>query len=325
MIIFLYGKDTFRSRTQLKKMIGKFKMDRDPQGLNISKVDCGKESSGKVLEQTLAMPFLAEKRMVVLENLLVSKNKELMQDFLKRVEEKSLPETNVIIFWEGSDSFKTKDAKALFERLQKEKYAQRFDEMKGAQLSAWVSNEIKERGGNIERPAIQYLGSHVGGDMWRLDSLIDQLIAFKNGEEILVADAQLFLDEKQDDNIFNLVDAIVGKNPKQVFGMMQEQYAQGKDAGYIFAMILRQFRILLELRDLFERESDLKSDQLAKQLGLHPFVVKKSLPIVKRYTMDELKSIYRQLLDIDIETKTGGGDQSMLLDIFVGRVCVGTN
>ena len=101
--------------------------------------------------------------------------------------------------------------------------------------------------------------------------------------------------------------------------MIREQYAKGEDAQFIFAMLIRQFRILLELRDLFDREDNLNSDVIAKQLGLHPFVVKKSLPFVKKYTLTELKRIYSSLLDMDIETKTGQGDQSVLLDVFVGR------
>ena len=321
MIIFLYGKDTFRSRQQLTKMIDKFKADRDPQGLNTVRLDAEKEKGGQILEQVLAQPFLAEKRMVVVENLLASKQKETRAELLTRVEEKRLPENNVIIFWEGTDKFKTKDAKAFFDRLLKEKYTQHFEPIVGAKLEAWVTAECEAREGTIDREAARYLAKHVGGDMWRLSALIDQLIAYKNGETIQVADAELFLDEKVDDNIFNLIDAIVGKQSKNVFAMIEEQYRSGKDAGYIFAMILRQFRILLEMRDIFERDGDSQSGQLAKRLGLHPFVVKKSLPLVRRYPLSELEDIYERLLAIDIDTKTGRGDQAMMLDVFVGRVC----
>ncbi|MFH1286207.1 MAG: DNA polymerase III subunit delta [Candidatus Magasanikbacteria bacterium] len=318
MILFLFGKDSYRSRQQLKKMMEKFKQDRDPQGLNIIRVDAEKDAR-QVLEQMLGMPFLAEKRMVVIENLLISKEKELQQEVLKRVEEKSLPDSNVIVFWEGIDTCKTKDAKALLERLGKEKFAQQFDLLTGVKLQAWIETEVKERGGEIDRDASKYLADHVGGDMWQLSRLLDQLIAYKDEEGIVQADVQLFLDQKVDDNIFNLVDSIVGKNPKQVFQMISEQYRQGKDAGYVFAMILRQFRILLEIRDLMEREDESRSDVLAKKLSLHPFVVKKSLPLANRYSMEHLKEIYRELLDLDIATKTGAGDQKMLLDVFVGR------
>ena len=192
--------------------------------------------------------------------------------------------------------------------------------MSGIALQKWIVQEVGERSGKIEQVATAYLATHVGGDMWRLHGLIDQLIAYTLGKPIQRSDVVLFLEEKVDDSIFNLVDAIVAKNPKTVFAMIQEQYRIGKDTGYIFGMILRQFRILLELRDSMERDDTSQSSALAQKLGLHPFVVKKSLPFVKRYTRAELESVYAELLDIDIKTKTGLGDQSLLLDVFLGRL-----
>ena len=62
------------------------------------------------------------------------------------------------------------------------------------------------------------------------------------------------------------------------------------------------------------------SDQVAKRLGVHPFVVKKNLYLVKRYSFDKLKKIHQQLLEIDLKTKTGQGDQSLLVDLFVNKV-----
>ncbi len=379
MLIYLYGFDTFRSRQQLKLMIEKFKKDRDPQGFNVARLDCEKEEAGKIMEQMLAMPFLAERRMVVLENLLVSKHKDLQEELFRRIEVPTdvnqvsarrdeamprlyngahLPESNVIIFWEGTDTFKTKPAKALAERLGKEKYAQRFDLLKGVALGNWITNEVKERGGAIAADAVRYLAENAGGNMWRVSALIDQLTSFvrivphpapltsyppKDGSAlggkgeggvvvdpttishrpIALADTQLFLDEKADDNIFNLVDAIVGKQPKQVYQMIQEQYRKGEDVQFIFAMILRQFRILLEMRDLFERDDTTQSHVMAQKLKLHPFVVKKSLPLVRRYTMAELKKIYEQILELDVGIKSSRGKPEVLLDVFVGRVCVG--
>lgn len=323
MIIFLYGADTLRSRRQLKKIIEKFKTDRDPQGLNVSQIDAERTEPGAMLGEMLASPFLAERRMVVIENVLVTKHDELRENILERIKNNTLPEINVLVFWEGTDTFKTKSAKTLFEQLKKEKFAQKFDELKAGDLFAWAEAEFKEHGGIINRQALQFLLDATAGDMWRLHHLIRQLAVYKGSEEIRIADISEFIDEKADNNIFNLVDAIVAKQPKQVFAMMREQYRNGEDAGYIFAMILRQFRILLQLRDLFEREDNPTSDALAARLGLHPFVVKKSLPLVKRYTMRELEGIYQELLECDINTKTGRGDQSVLLDLLVGRVTSG--
>jgi len=321
MIIFLYGADTFRSRRQLRKMIEKFKVDRDPQGLNVVSLDCAKDEDGKIMEQILATPFLAEKRMVVLENLLTATGKgDLQTEILKRVQEKGLDENNVYVFWQGKDKPKTKAGKEFLARLLKEKYAQEFEEMKGVQLSAWISSETKDRGGKISKHAVDLIAQNVGGDMWLLNSLIDQLIAYKDGEEIMTEDVNLFVEEKVDDNIFNLVDAAVSGQAKQVYKMIREQYRIGKDPHYVFAMILRQFRILIEIRDLYEREDNMPSDMMAKKLGIHPFVVKKSLPFIKKYNLEDLKKIYLKLLDLDIKFKTSQGDPSLLVDVFVGSL-----
>ncbi len=320
MILFLYGKDTFRSRQQVKKMIAKFKQDRDPQGLNVVIVNAELEKPGMIIEQILATPFLAEKRMVVVEHLLATKHSEIQQEIQKRIEEKTLSDQTVIIFWEAIEKAKTKDAKKLFERLQQEKYAQQFDLLSGKKLEAWISVEVAERGGKIEHDAIHYLIEHVGEDMWRINTVIDQLISYCAGKTIERKDVALFVEKKEDDNIFTLVDAIVAGQQKKVFAMLQEQYRTGKDPGYILAMLIRQFRILLQLRDLYDRDELQNSTAVAKKLGLHPFVVKKSLGMVKRYPLSELRTSYEQLLDIDIKTKTGQGDQSLLIDMFVGQM-----
>ncbi len=321
MHIFIYGKDTFRSHKYLSEMISRFIKERDPQELNTAVLDC---LDGKLdfMGQLLAAPFLAEKRMVVLKNLLVCKNDDLQTEVIKRIKEDSFPQTNVIIFWEATDNFKTKIGKELLTLLNKGKFCNNFDELKGVHLNKWIKDEIENRGGKIDNNAVLYLATETKGDTWHLNSLINQLVSYCDNKEINTSDVQLFLDEKADDNIFNLVDAIVGKRGKEAYKMIQEQYRIGEDVQFIFAMILRQFRIMLEIRDLFERQNLTNSSELAKKLSLHPFVVKKTLPLIRHYNMEKLKQIYEDLLGLDRQIKTGQGDQEVLLDMFVAKVCV---
>lgn len=331
MILYIYGEDTFRSRQYLKKTIEQFKKQRDPLGYNVVILGSKKEDLAKILSEMTAAPFLAEKRMVVLENILSSTDKGLLNELLERVKNKNIPENNIIVFWQGDVFGKSGAVKELAALLAKEKYAQEFKMMDVGELSSWIGKEIMARGGKIGSHALVYLAQNTGQDMWLLNSLLNQLVAYKStphptlsserrgGEEISLADAQLFLAEKEDDNIFGMVDAVVGGNKKQAFKLMADQRKIGEDDTYIFSMITRQFRILVQLRDLFERKDNMTSDVLARELGLHPYVVKKSLPVVKKYPLSKLKNIYEQLLQIDIKTKTGQGDRSVLLDLFVGK------
>jgi len=318
MILYIYGEDTFRSRQYLKKTIEQFKKQRDPQGYNVAILGNKKDDLAKVLGELTSMPFLAEKRMIVLENILSCTDKGLLAELLDRVKNKNMPECNIVVFWQGDVFGKSGAVKELAALLAKEKYAQEFKMMDVGELSGWIGKEVRARGGKIGAHALMFLAQNASKDMWLLNSLIDQLIGYKKENEITLADAQLFLVEKEDDNIFNMVDAVVSGNKKHAFKLMNDQRKLGEDDTYLFSMITRQFRILVQLRDLFERKDNMSSEMLARELDLHPYVVKKSLSVARKYPLSKLKDIYEQLLQIDIKTKTGQGDQSVLLDLFVG-------
>lgn len=319
MIIFIYGKDTYRSNQYLHKMMEKFHAERDPQGMNLLRLDC-ETTKENIMQQILTGPFLAEKRMIVLEGLLSSKQVSVQEALLVRIEEQTIPKDIILIISESIEKPKTKLGKTLFERLSKEQYVQYFEELNGIKLTGWILAEVKERGGNIDRMAADFLANTIGSDMWKLSGVLDQLVSYAPERNILVSDVSLFVEEKIDDNVFTLVDALVQKQTARVFKLIQDQYKAGNDAGYIFAMIVRQYRILLELRDVYDRGDDLQSAHLAKELGLHPFVIKKSIPFVKRYSKEELVNIHEQLLVLDASAKTGKGEQAYLLDMFIGKL-----
>lgn len=318
MLIFLYGEDSFRSQKHLADIVRKFKKDKDPQGLNIATVDCAEAND--VLEQVLALPFLGERRLVIVKNLLSGKTTDLQDAFLELLKNKTISETNIVIFWENAAAFKTKAAKELCAFLQKEKYCQKFDKLKGLELYHWIESRVKEKGGRIDGSAVRFLAAETKNDIWQINSLIEQLVDYKDKEPVALADVGLFLDEKADENIFNLVDAIVARQIKPAYKMIQEQYRIGEDVQFIFAMLLRQFRILLQMRDLFDREDKLTSAVLAKKLDLHPFVVKKSLALIRQYNFSELKKVYNDLLLLDRQIKTGQSTPEILLDLFVVKV-----
>ena len=288
--------------------------------MNVVFLDGMKVDASKLWNEIMAMAFLAEKRLVVIQNILSSKDVGLLESLSEGLKNGSVPEKNIIIFYQSEPIGKTNLVKDLQKTLAKEKWAMLFDNLAGSELNNWIKTEVSQRGGKINQMAIAYLAQNAGKDTWYADSLIDQLVAYAEGREISLADVQLFLEEKVDDSMFSMVDAIVAGNRKLAFKLVEEQRRLGNDDGYIFSMVARQFRILISMRDLFNRQENITSDTMAKMLDLHPFVVKKSLPFIKKYSLDKLKDIYNQLLEIDIKTKTGLADQSLLIDLFVGKL-----
>jgi DNA polymerase III subunit delta len=282
-------------------------------------LDGKKEKGDKLFGEIFAAPFLAERRMVALENLLSSSDKDTLKQLIKDIEGKKIPDTTVLLVWQGEPLGKIKECKTLHEVLSKEKYAQEFKKLEGADLAVRIKKQIADKQGKISNQAAAYLAQNVKSDMWLLSSLTQQLAAYKRSEEITLSDVQLFLEEKEEDNVFNMADAVVGGNRARAFKILEDLRRGGEDDHFLFSMVSRQFKILLEIKDALEKGHNPADPEKAKVFGLHPFVIKKSLPVAKKYSRQQLADRYYQCLQADIKVKTGQGGQSELLDLFIGK------
>lgn len=143
---------------------------------------------------------------------------------------------------------------------------------------------------------------------------INKLCTYKFKGNITKEDINLLVIEKINENIFNLVDAIGNKNKKLALKLIDDQLEINNSANYLLTMIIRQFRILLQIKDL-----SLKNENFS-QLKLHPFVIQKASSQANKYSFDQLKNIYRQLLEIDIQLKTSQINPKILFDLFIQRL-----
>lgn len=318
MILYIYGADTYRSRQYLRESIEQFIKTRDPQGYNVARFDGQTDDLGKILAAFKSAPFLAEKRMAVIENILDRQDEADLEIVAQWLKDKTIPESTVAIFWQGETVGKSKAAKTLQTLLAKEKYAREFSALAGARLSDWLHKEVAARGGAISPPAVQFLTANAS-DSWELNSLIDQLIAYAKGAVITPDLVQIFMEIKLDDNVFSLVDAIVRGHRQKALQLLEYQRRLGEEDGKIFGLVVWQFRVLLELGDLLERESALTSAGLAERTGLNPFVVRKNIAVARATPLARLQGIYRQLFTLDRQIKTGVAPQSWLFDLFVAR------
>lgn len=324
MIFFLYGADTYRSRQKLNELKAKFLKEVDKAGINLAEMDGAKIKLNDFNAAISTPPFLARKRFLAVENLLSNKNKELLSGVAELLNnKKEILEQLIVVFWEGE---KVDQRTALFKYLSKpqrgpfgEKYAQEFTVLKDEEIKSWLRIEIKKRGGNFTPSAVGRLAELVGGDLWQASGEIDKLISYKAGKMIDIDDVDLLVRGKFDDNIFHFVDAIAHKNKKLAYKLLSDQINSGAEELYLLAMLIRQFRILLQVGDVLEA-GGVNQYQLAKELGLHPFVAQKALAQAHLFSADKLRKIYQELLQTDFKLKTSGGDKRLLFDLLLAKI-----
>lgn len=313
MIIFLYGPDTFRAREKLNSLKEKFIREVDKFSLNLAALDGEKISIDEFNKAVATQSFLAKKRMIVVRD--VFKRQKNFQtevlDILKKGNYRDSLKDNAIIFWDEKPDKRS----ALFKYLAGSKFKEEFEVLANYALVKWIEDRVRQKGGRINLPNASLLASKSDGNLWALAGEIDKLLAKTRQGEITQEDIEESGLFKIDDNIFNVCDAIALKNKQLALKLIDDQLAAGINDIYLLTMIVRQFRILIQVRSELDRGEG-NHRALAAKLGWHPFVIQKAIPQASKYTLEDLKKIYNKLLETDIRLKLGESGRT-LLELFI--------
>jgi DNA polymerase-3 subunit delta len=83
----------------------------------------------------------------------------------------------------------------------------------------------------------------------------------------------------------------------------------------LFGMIIRQFRLLIQAREIMDRGGN--KLQIEKNLKVHHFVAEKVEKQTALFEMSQLKEIYHRLLTTDENMKTGVMEPKLAIEMFV--------
>lgn len=317
MIIFLFGEDSYRSSQKLAEIKQNFKEKTDPSGINIAIFDGADFDLEKFSAAASQTGFLAAKRLIIVKNLLLDKpDKTLIEQLTENFSAWENSE-NIIVFYEGGAIDKTLKLTKLFKLLLKSK-SQEFAPLDNRELTTWVLNHVKEQGGKIGTAAVELLISAVGNNLWQLTNELDKLLAYKNNGTVAEADIKLFVIAKITEDVFGLTDALATGNKKMALLRLKNQEQAGLNEVYLTTMFIRQFRILAQIKSLLSNK--VPESQIASKLKLHPYVVKKSLPLAAKFTLAKFQNIYRELVELDQKLKSTSIPGQTLLEMFVCKI-----
>jgi DNA polymerase III subunit delta len=316
MLIFIYGDDSFRIQEKVGQLKRAFREKFDPTGLNLAEFPPGnkKMEMGEVLGAVRALPFLGQKRMVVVRDLIDATKKGDMDVWVDGF--KKAPESTIVVFWESTE-VKALEKKPMFVALKDaaEVHQYVFPELQGAELSRWVEARVKERGGTIDTSALRALVERVAADLWQMDNEIGKLVAYAGGQPIKSAMVDELVHASFEGKIFSLIDAVSQRRPADAIRLLQEERWSGANDRYLMTMLGRQVRILLGARAFLNENPRATKEELAKALDIHPFVAQKALAQARGFSLEHLKAVHDLLFEFDLAMKTGGIDADLAVDL----------
>lgn len=298
MIILLYGPDTYRSRQKLNEIVEHYKKVHK-SGLNLKYFD-GKKLDFKDFRQEFEqIPMFSEKKFFIVKN--VFSNLEFQKSFLEN-SKKFTDQKNIILFYEEETL-----QNSFFKFLTKNAKMQEFRFLEVQKLKNLAKKEFEKYQSRIDPQALDILIDFIGNNLWQLSNEIKKLVSFKRKKETSAKDVLLLVKPKIETDIFKTIDAIAFKNKKRALSLIHKHLEKGDSPLYLLSMINFQFRNLLMV----------KESKSLKNLNLHPYLIKKSVWQAEKFTKEELKKIYQNLFQVDLDIKTGKINPEVALDMLI--------
>jgi DNA polymerase-3 subunit delta len=216
---------------------------------------------------------------------------------------------NIVLLYE-TNQIPEKDPLFLF--LKKNAKFQEFKLLEGQRLKNWVKREFEKYGVKIEANALEKLIDFVGNNLWQMENEIKKLVSFRKGEIIEEKDVELLVKPKIESDIFETIDAIASKDKKRAIQLLKAHLEKGDSPLYLFSMIIFQFRNLLIIKDLIE-----KNFSPYTSTNLHPYIIKKNIFLSRKFKFSELKKIYQKIFQLDFEIKKGKIEPETALDLLI--------
>lgn len=262
----------------------------------------------EVIDLAETMPFFAERRLIVFENsgLFKSGGTDLA-DYIKE-----LPESTNFVFVENEVDKRSKLYKAVKARGRAVELGFQDENT----LKRWVAGLIRNENRQAGEQTIAYFLNKAGTDMENITKELEKLFCYTFGRDTITKeDVDAVCVAQITNHIFEMVDAVAQKKQKKALELYYDLLALKEPPMRILFLMIRQYRILLQVKGLLKAGYGRK--EVASKAGLHPFVAGKYMDLAKRFPSGELRAIMEEGADLEQSVKTGRLTDHLAVELFL--------
>ncbi|MEK5325107.1 DNA polymerase III subunit delta [Aeribacillus sp. FSL M8-0254] len=317
-LYLFFGKESFLLNETIRKLLTEA-ISEDEREFNYSVYDMEETNIETAVEDGETMPFLGERRMVVVKNpyfLTSEKKKEKVEHNLKKLEqyvENPAPFT-VFVFLLPHE--KIDERKKLTKQIKKAATVVEMNSFSEEETVKWIKEKAEAENVAMEKEAIDELMEKTSGNLMIIDKEMEKLCAYVGSGNKLTAEiVKQLVARSLEQNVFDLIDAVVKKKTEEAFKIFYDLLKINEEPIKILSLLTQQFRLLYQVKQL--SKSGYGQDRMASSLKVHPFRIKLALKQEKQFSASELQNIIKALAETDFEIKTGKKDRQLALEFLL--------
>lgn len=287
----------------------------------VSKYDLQQTPLAAVLDDAETAPFLAPVKVVVAEEARFftgARDKAGADHDLDRLLEylQHPAEHTVLIFTVQAD--KLDERKKIVKTLREQNAVVDCLTPGADDLHAWMRRQAEELGFRIEPEAVEYVLLNTEPNLQLLRRELEKLAVYAGaGGTVTREDAAQVTVRSVEQNVFEMIDEMVAGRTGRATAMLNELIRQREEPVKIVALLARQFRLLLQSKELSER--GVPPQAMAAQLGVPPFVARRVAQQAARYSFPQLSAMLERIAELDYRMKTGKVDKRLGLELLLLR------
>lgn len=296
--------------------IAKSSLNGDINDFNFVKMDAKEVTYKEILDACLEVPFLDNKKVVVVEDaFFLSNAKSKMEDDPKGLIKylKNPTDEVDLIFLVYSDKLNLKSS--IYKALEDKVKQLSFTALKENDWSKYVTQIAKKKNIDIDPLAVKELSKRTLNDRDLLFNELDKLSLYK--EHISLNDVISFVSEKIEDSAFSISNALLkGDTALALFSFYDLMKTKSIEPVVLLAMLSTQFRFLFKVKYLKDQGKTL--EDIAHELKTSEIRCSISYKNAKAMKKD-ISVILDDLYNLEYKIKSGQIDHFLALELYISN------
>ncbi|MDY2737726.1 DNA polymerase III subunit delta [Intestinibacter sp.] len=326
-IYLLYGREHYLIDNAIK--LFKESLNESMIDFNLDILDGKEIMLDQLLSSIETLPFMDERKIVIVKDfeLLMKGKKKNFSDkeekiFAEHLE--NIPDTTVLVFAVYGDIDKKK---SIVNKINKNGIVYNCEKISDMDLFKWTRRRFDENQITIENAQVMYFIESTGYKdknneftLSDIENEIKKISSFAGKDTKVTNEIIDRLSQKKIENdIFKLIDYIGEKNSQNAIKILNDMINEGESVLGIFAMINRQFKIVLQVKALLNK--GMNNKDIADKLKMSLFVVNKSIKISKNFTESMIIDMLNYILESDYKIKNGLMRDTLAIEMLVSQYC----
>jgi len=341
-VLFLFGEENFLMEESLNRIINHLCPD-EASRYDLDVLSADETYQNDICIKASAYPMSSSRRVVAVKNiqlLFTSKSKKAPKGSQLANYLNSPSPNSILILTAEIDTFagitsslKGKNSITASKQIENAKFPYNillskfawieFPKLYESQYPSWITQRIKNNGKTINQDAIELLIAQTIPSLRDLNNEIEKLCLFvQDRKTINIDDVGSIAGSTRANNVFELQNAVGACDLNKSLTILYNMLANQRQEMLIITMLTRYFVSIWKLQEEVAKTSN--NAQLAGKIGVSPYFMKDYLNAANQYKPSQVNNALIALCDADLQLKSTGSDNLLIMQNLITRIITGS-